>query len=158
GMEFAGEVAGIGEAVSSVKVGDRVFGITAGEAQADYLLIDESLLAGVPSNLDFVEAAAIPEVFITANDAVFTQCELKSGEWLLIHAVASGVGLAALQLAKANGARVIGTSRTQDKLDRCSEFGLDVPILTKEPRFADAVMRATDGKGANIVLDLVGGP
>ena len=158
GMEFAGEVAAIGESVSSVKIGDRVFGITAGEAQAEYLLIDESLLAGIPANLDFVEAAAVPEVFITAHDAVFTQCGLKRGEWLLVHAVASGVGLAALQLAKASGAKVVGTSRTGDKLDRCREFGLDLSILTKEPKFADAVMQATEGKGVNVILDLVGGP
>jgi NADPH2:quinone reductase len=158
GMEFAGEVAEIGGSVSGVKIGDRVFGITAGEAQAEYLLIEESLLAKIPINLNFVEAAAVPEVFITAHDAIFTQCELKRGEWLLVHAVASGVGLAALQLAKANGAQVIGTSRTEHKLNRCSEFGLDVPILTKESKFADAVMRATEGNGVNVVLDLVGGP
>jgi NADPH:quinone reductase-like Zn-dependent oxidoreductase len=122
------------------------------------MISDESLLAAIPANLNFIEAAAVPEVFVTAHDAVFTQCELKAGEWLLIHAVASGVGLAGLQLAKANGAKVIGTSRTEDKLSRCTEFGLDVPILTKKPNFADSVMKATGGTGANVLLDLVGGP
>ena len=156
GLEFAGEIAQIGADVSECKPGDRVFGITAGEAQAEYLITDESLIAQIPANLNYIEAAAVPEVFITAHDAVFTQCGLKAGEWLLIHAVGSGVGLAGLQLAKANGANVAGTSRTQDKLDRCAKFGLDLPILTHEPFFAEAVTGAS-GAGANVVLDLVGG-
>ena len=158
GLEFAGEIEAIGDDVRDRKKGDRVFGITSGEAQAEYLLVEESLAALIPDNLSFTEAAAVPEVFITAHDAVFTQCGLKAGEWLLIHAVGSGVGLAGLQLAKANGAKVIGTSRTADKLDRCSDLGLDVPLLTVEPIFADAVMDDTDRAGANIILDLVGGP
>jgi NADPH:quinone reductase len=158
GLEFAGEIEAIGDDVRDRKKGDRVFGITSGEAQAEYLLVEESLAAPIPDNLSFTEAAAVPEVFITAHDAVFTQCGLKAGEWLLIHAVGSGVGLAGLQLAKANGAKVIGTSRTADKLDRCSDLGLDVPLLTVEPRFADAVMDDTDRAGANVILDLVGGP
>jgi NADPH2:quinone reductase len=156
GLEFAGEVAGIGDKVTTFRNGDRVFGITAGEAQAEYLLTEESLAAPIPENLSLVEAAAIPEVFITAHDAVFAQCNLEPGEWLLIHAVGSGVGLAALQLAKANGAIVAGTSRTQDKLDRCAEYGLDLPLLTERPVFAEAVRKAS-GTGANVVLDLVGG-
>ena len=158
GLEFAGEIEAIGDDVRDRKKGDRVFGITSGEAQAEYLLVEESLAAPIPDNLSFTEAAAVPEVFITAHDAVFTQCGLKAGEWLLIHAVGSGVGLAGLQLAKANGAKVIGTSRTADKLDRCSDLGLDVPLLTVEPKFADAVIDDTDRAGANVILDLVGGP
>jgi putative PIG3 family NAD(P)H quinone oxidoreductase len=156
GLEFAGEVAEIGDEVSTFKPGDRVFGITAGEAQAEYLLADESAAARIPDNLSYIEAAAVPEVFITAHDAVFTQCDLSSGEWLLIHAVGSGVGLAGLQLAKANGAFVAGTSRSADKLERCREFGLDLPLLTRDPVFADAVAEAS-GSGANVILDLVGG-
>jgi NADPH:quinone reductase len=158
GLEFAGEVQATGDKVKGFKKGDRVFGITAGEAQAEYLLTDESVLAPIPENLNFTEAAAVPEVFITAHDAVFTQCDLKAGEWLLVHAVGSGVGLAALQLAKVIGAKVIGTSRTPDKLDRCLDFGLDVPLLTIESKFADVVVRETGGSGANVILDLVGGP
>jgi len=158
GLEFAGEIEAIGDDVRDRKKGDRVFGITSGEAQAEYLLVEESLSTPIPDNLSFTEAAAVPEVFITAHDAVFTQCGLKAGEWLLIHAVGSGVGLAGLQLAKANGAKVIGTSRTADKLERCSDLGLDVPMLTVEPKFADAVMDDTDRAGANVILDLVGGP
>lgn len=158
GLEFAAEVLDSGEDSKRFKPGDRVFGITAGEAQAEQLLIDESLLALFPTNLDFVHAAAFPEVFITAHDAVFTQAQLTGAESLLIHAVGSGVGLAALQLAKARGVRVIGTSRTADKLDRCAELGLDVSVnLEKDQKFAEKVSEATSGRGADVILDLVGG-
>lgn len=157
GLEFAGEVAEIGENVSKFQVGDRVFGITAGGAQAEFLLTDESLLAEIPENLSFTEAAAIPEAFITAHDAVFAQANLKKNETLLIHAVGSGVGLAALQLAKAKNIRTFGTSRTQDKLEKCRKFGLDEAILTGEgANFAGIIKEKTDGKGVDVILDLVG--
>jgi len=157
GLEFAGEVAEIGENVQNFKVGDRVFGITAGGAQAEFLLTDASLLAEIPENLSFTEAAAIPEAFITAHDAVFTQANLKENETLLIHAVGSGVGLAALQLAKAKNIRTFGTSRTSDKLEECRKFGLDEAILTGEgANFAGIIMEKTVGKGIDVILDLVG--
>ncbi len=157
GLEFAGEVAEIGEAVDNFKIGDRVFGVTAGGAQAEFLLTDESLLARIPENLNFIEAATIPEAFITAHDAIFTLGNLQPGETLLIHAVGSGVGLAALQLAKAKNIKVFGTSRTKDKLEKCREFGLDEAILTdKNTNFAEIVGEKTDGKGVNVILDLVG--
>jgi len=157
GLEFAGEVIATGEDAKRFRAGDQVFGITAGEAQAEQILIDESLLAAIPPNLDFTQAAAFPEVFITANDAIFTQARLQNSETLLIHAVGSGVGLAALQLAKARGCRVLGTSRTQEKLERCAEFGLDFPILVdKETEFGKKVLEITDGRGADVILDLVG--
>jgi len=158
GLEFAGEIVETGQNASTYSVGDRVFGITAGEAQAEFLVIDQSLLARIPDNLTFAEAAAVPEVFVTAHDALFTQGGLSKGESVLIHAVGSGVGLAGLQLAKAMGSRVFGTSRTQDKLDRCEEFGLDVPIVVaKAPQFADVVKENSAGNGVNMILDLVGG-
>ncbi|MEJ7622690.1 MAG: NAD(P)H-quinone oxidoreductase [Pyrinomonadaceae bacterium] len=158
GLEFAGEIAAVGDAVSGWSTGDRVFGITAGEAQSELLLADASLLARTPNNLDYVTAAAIPEAFITAHDAVVTQGQLAESETLLIHAVGSGVGLAGLQIAKAAGAFVIGTSRTVDKLDRCKAFGLDVPIVPADgANFAEQVIDATDGRGADVILDLVGG-
>lgn len=157
GLEFAGEIADVGSDVNTWKLGDRVFGITAGESQAEYLVTDASLLAKIPENLSFIEAAAVPEVFITAHDALITQCGLASGETLLIHAVGSGVGLAALQLAKANGANVIGTSRTADKLERCAEFCLDLGVATKNGiDFATHVNEFMDGNGATVILDLVG--
>jgi putative PIG3 family NAD(P)H quinone oxidoreductase len=159
GLEFAGEVIEVGRSVSSCKKGDRVFGITAGEAQAELLNVDHSLAAVIPDNLSFEEAASVPEAFITAYDAVFTQAGLKGEETLLVHAVGSGVGLAALQIGKAYGHRVLGTSRTAEMLERCGEFGLDEAIPTGEkPDFSAAVLSATGGKGVDVILDLVGGP
>ncbi|MDQ3711720.1 MAG: NAD(P)H-quinone oxidoreductase [Acidobacteriota bacterium] len=163
GLEFAGEVAEIGEGATNFKNGDRVFGITAGGAQAEFLLTDESLLARVPDNLNFTEAATIPEAFITAHDAIFTQGDLREGETLLIHAVGSGVGLAALQLAKAKNVKTFGTSRTADKLEKCNEFGLDFGVVTTSESveensnaFAEIVQYKNDGKGVDVILDLVG--
>jgi putative PIG3 family NAD(P)H quinone oxidoreductase len=157
GLEFAGEVVEVGPLAKIFKPGERVFGITAGEAQAVFVLIDESVLIKIPDGLNFVEAAALPEAFITAHDAVFTQAALGNDETLLIHAVGSGVGLAALQMAKARGATVIGTSRTAEKLEKCREFGLDLGIVTgKPPQFASEVREFTSGRGADVVLDLVG--
>lgn len=158
GLEFAGEVAAVGEGATEWDPGTRVFGITAGEAQAEYLLTDASLLARIPDNLSFVEAACVPEAFITAHDAIFTLGGLGTRDRLLIHAVGSGVGLAGLQIAKAKGAFVVGTSRTQDKIDQCAEFGLDAGITVRDANsFADEVLSATDGKGVDVILDLVGG-
>lgn len=157
GLEFAGEIIETGDTVSGFDIGDRVFGITAGEAQAEMLLTDAALLAKIPDNLSFTEAAAVPEAFITAHDAVFTQGELKAGETLLVHAVGSGVGLAAIQLARAIGAKTIGTSRTADKLERSREFGLDEAILAGESsEFADILKTKTAGRGVDVILDLVG--
>jgi NADPH2:quinone reductase len=156
GLEFAGEVAEVGEN-ADLKVGDRVFGITAGGAQAEYLKTQESLLVKIPENLSFTEAAAIPEAFVTAHDAVFTQAGLRQGETLLVHAVGSGVGLAALQLAKAHGAKVIGTSRTADKLEACKELGLDEAILAEADTDLPAMIKEkSGGRGADVILDLVG--
>lgn len=156
GLEFAGEVVELGSDVVGWEIGDRVFGIVAGEGQAEIVATDARCIARIPQNLSYIEAAAVPEVFITAYDAIFTLGALKQGETLLIHAVGSGVGLAALQLANAAGARVIGTSRTADKLERAREFGLEHGIATNDAKFADEVARITDGKGANVILDLVG--
>ena len=158
GLEFAGEIIEKGVGVEGLEIGDRVFGISAGEAQAEIIVIDANHVARVPDKISLTEAAAIPEAFVTAYDAVFTQAELKNGESLLIHAVGSGVGLAALQLAKANGCKVYGTSRTAAKLDRCREYGLDEGIATGEDaKFADHILELTDGRGVDVVLDLVGG-
>lgn len=155
GLEFAGEVAEIGADVKNFKVGDRVFGITGGGAQAEFLLTDESLLAKIPDNFSFTEAAAIPEAFMTAYDAVFLQGGLKKGETLLIHAVGSGVGLAALELAKAHGNKVIGTSRTKSKLEKALQLGLDAAIATDDTENLAEEIKAKVG-GVNVVLDLVG--
>lgn len=152
GLEFAGEVAEIGENVKEFQIGDRVFGITAGGGQAEFVVSEENQLAKIPDNLSSNEAATIPEAFITAHDAVWTQGNLGENETLLIHAVGSGVGLAALQIAKAKGNKVIGTSRTQDKLDECKDFGLDVAINTNE----NADFTEQFENGVDVILDLVG--
>ena len=161
GMEFAGEVESIGEAVRALKVGDRVFGITAGGAQADLVVVPESNLARIPPELDWVQAGAMPETFITAHDALFTRAGLHMGERVLIHAAASGVGTAAIQLAHASGATVYGTSRTADKLDRIRDLnlGLDASVEVGDTpaRFVEAVQDWTAGAGVDVILDLVGG-
>ncbi|HEX8503027.1 MAG TPA: NAD(P)H-quinone oxidoreductase [Pyrinomonadaceae bacterium] len=159
GLEFAGEVEQPGEEARAWRPGRRVFGITAGGAQAEYVVVPESHLAAIPDGLSFEEAAAVPEVFITAHDALFTQAGLRTGERVLIHAVGSGVGTAAVQLARAAGAgAVYGTARTPGKIERAREFGLDEgAVVGGEPgAFAVAVRGWTGGAGVNVVLDLVG--
>jgi NADPH:quinone reductase-like Zn-dependent oxidoreductase len=139
-------------------VGSRVFGITAGGAQAEYVVVPESALAAVPDGLGWVEAAAVPEAFITAHDALFTQGALAVGESVLVHAVGSGVGLAAAQLARAAGARVFGTARTAEKLERARDYGADetVAVADDPAAFARFVRERTDGAGVDLILDLVG--
>ena len=128
GLEYAGEVDALGPDVTGpLKVGDRVFGIVAGGAQAEYLVTHERMAVPIPANLDFVEAAAVPEVFLTAHDALITQGRLGPGEPVLIQAVGSGVGTAAAQIAHAMGCTVFGTSRTAAKLEQARSLGLDVP-------------------------------
>lgn len=162
GLEFAGEVVEIGENVKKFNIGDRVFGITAGGAQAELILTDEDLLAEIPANLSYAQAAAVPEAFITAHDAIFTNGNLQANESLLIHAVGSGVGLAALQLAKAKNIKTIGTSRTAEKLEKCAEFNLDHAVITnadlsKSPKeFAELINLFTANAGVDVILDLVG--
>lgn len=160
GLEFAGEVDQIGEEVRAWRVGQRVFGITGGGAQAEYVVVPESTLALVPQELDWTSAAAVPEAFITAHDALFTQAGLAMGERVLVHAAGSGVGLAAVQLARVAGAVVCGTSRTPEKLSRARPFGLDESIAVggDPARIADAVREWTGGAGVHVILDLVGGP
>jgi NADPH:quinone reductase len=158
GIEFAGEVEEIGDEVRMWKVGDRVFGIIGGGGQAQYVTAHESALAPIPPNLDWAEAAAVPEVFMTAHDALFTQCDLTIGERVLIHAAGSGVGTAAVQLVRAAGAFAYGTSRTADKLERAKEFGLTESfVATGDPmEFVPVVKRWTKDVGVDVVLDLVG--
>ena len=158
GLEFSGEVIDIGSGVTRVKPSDRVFGIASGETQAEMLLSDEGLVAKIPENLTYTDAAAVPEAFITANDAVFTQAGLTAVEVLLVHAVGSGVGLAALQLAKAAQASVYGTSRTAEKLERCRRLGLDEGIVPdNDAGFSERVLELSGGRGVDCILDLVGG-
>ncbi len=157
GVEFAGEVDEVGSGVEGLKVGDRVFGLAGGGTYAEYVIVHHRAVAIIPERLDYIAAAAIPEVFITAYDALVPQCQLKAGEQVLIHAVGSGVGVAAVQIACALSAISTGTARTSDKIDRAKEYGLSSGIVTKEGNFADQVMEQTGGRGVDVVLELVGG-
>ncbi|HBB87098.1 MAG TPA: NAD(P)H-quinone oxidoreductase [Blastocatellia bacterium] len=158
GLEFAGEVEAVGDEVRTWKIGQRVFGITAGGAQAEYLVVPENHLAEIPENLDWPEAAAVPEVFITAHDALFTRANLRAGESMLVHAAGSGVGTAAIQLASVAGATTFGTSRTAEKLERAKEFGLSkaVAVAADPQTMVAPVMEWTRGRGVNVIIDLVG--
>src|SRR5258708_5221081 len=159
GMEFAGEVAEVGPGVRMWKAGQRVFGLAGGGAQAQYIVTHERLLAEIPENLSWAEAASVPETFITAHDALWIQAGLRPAETVLIHSVGSGVGLAAVQLACAVQAVPYGTSRTLDKISRAKDYGLEAGIAVPE-NFHDPVAEAppwTGGKGINLVLSLVGG-
>src|SRR4051794_27514551 len=160
GMEFAGEVAEVGSSVRQWKPGQRVFGLIGGGAHAEYVVTYAHLLAEIPANLNWTQAAAVPEVFITAHDALWTQANLRPGETVLIHAVGSGVGLAAVQLARAIQAVPYGTSRTVGKIEQSKAFGLEEGLALHD-NFAElqsAAEKWTAGKGINVVLDLVGGP
>src|SRR6266571_7310959 len=156
GLEFAGEVDGIGPLVRAWKPGQRVMGLAGGGAQAEYVLAHEGMLVEIPQNLDFVQAAAVPEAFMTAHDALFTQAGLQMGERMLIHAAGSGVGTAAIQLAHALGATTFGTSRTPGKLERASKLGLDFGHSSQN--FAAEVNRLTNNGGVHVVLDFIGAP
>jgi putative PIG3 family NAD(P)H quinone oxidoreductase len=160
GMEFAGEIAEVGSSIQRWKPGQRVFGLLGGGAQAEYVVTYEHLLAEIPANLDWAQAAAVPEVFITAHDALWTQANLRPGETVLIPAVGSGVGLAAVQLARAMQAVPYGTSRTADKIEQARTLGLEDGLVVRDS-FDDlqaAAEKWTAGKGINVLLDLVGGP
>lgn len=158
GLEFAGEVDEVGEEVRTWKRGQRVFGITGGGAQAEYVLVPENHLAEIPANLDWTEAAAVPEAFITAHDALFTRAHLQPGQTMLVHAAGSGVGTATIQLAGAAGASAFGTSRTAEKLERAKEYGLTYAVVLGDDLqvLVAAVDEWTAGRGVNVVIDLVG--
>jgi putative PIG3 family NAD(P)H quinone oxidoreductase len=160
GMEIAGEVVEAGAAVRRIEVGARVFGIVGGGGNAEFVVTHEREVALIPANLSWEQAAAVPEAFMTAHDALITQAEMRPEETVLVHAVGSGVGVAAVQLVRAFGGRCYGTARTADKIERAKALGLaDGLVITGDPAsIADSVARWTDGKGIDVVLDLVGGP
>ena len=156
GMEGAGEVARLGAGVTTLREGQRVMGRCAG-AFSEYAVIDVREAIPAPEALTWEAAAAIPLTFLVAQDMLVDQGRLHPGEWVLVTGISSGVGVASLQAAKALGAKVIGTSGSQAKLDRLKAVGLDVGIATRSGDFHDAVMQATGGKGANLVVNTVGG-
>ena len=158
GLEFAGEVVGIGSEVTEAKIGDRVMAMGQG-AFAEYARIDHRLLIPVPATFSWEQAATAPVAYMTMHDAVVTNGRLAAGEAVLIQGVTSGVGLAAFQIARLKGARpVIGTSTSEAKLATLREWGLDVGIQARTDDVVARVMEATDGKGANLVIDMIGGP
>ena len=158
GMELAGEVDALGDGVTDRAVGDRVFGIVGGGSYAEYVVVHGRTLARIPDGLTFTDAAAVPEAFVTAWDALVTQAKLCAGETVLVHAAGSGVGTAGVQIARAIGARTVGTARTSEKIERAVSLGLSVAIVVAGPTFAGDVLACTHGQGVEVVLDLVGGP
>lgn len=156
GGECAGEVAKLGDGVTAFAAGDRVMGRCAG-GFAEYAVMDAREAMHAPERLTWEEAASTPLVFLVVYDMLVAQGHLASGQWLLVTGVSSGVGVAALQTGKALGARVIGTSGSADKLARLEKIGLDVGLRTRAADFHDMVMKATDGKGAHLVVNNVGG-
>jgi putative PIG3 family NAD(P)H quinone oxidoreductase len=155
GLEIAGVVEAVGAEVEDWAPGDRVMGIVGGGGMAERVVTEARELMSVPEGLSLEQAAAIPEAFLTAYDAVVLQGGLLKCESVLFHAVASGVGTAGIQLAAVVGATSVGTSRTADKLSRCSSLGLDHAVIVKDGRFADQVLGAVPG-GVDVILDTIG--
>lgn len=161
GLEYAGEIAALGADVRDWQVGDRVFGLVPGGAHAEYLVTPAATMLRVPASLAMDAAGALPEACITAHDAL-RQASFRAGQTVLIHAVGSGVGLAAVQIVRALGGIPYGTARSDDKLTAARQLGMEagfVPTVNDagDVRFAPAVLEATDGRGVDVILDLVGG-
>ncbi|GAA6618835.1 NAD(P)H-quinone oxidoreductase [Scytonema sp. NUACC26] len=157
GLEFAGVVDKLGAEVSNWRIGDRVFGLLSAGGYAEQVLTHERMLMPIPPNLTFEQAAAIPEVFFTAYDALTDKANFQAGDTVLIHAGASGVGIAAIQLARVMGASLIlTTSRTNWKLEKCRALGATYTINTAEAEFDRVVLDATASRGVDIILDFVG--
>ena len=158
GLEIAGEVVALGEGASAWKLGDKVCALVHGGGYAEYCTVHESHALPVPKGLSMVEAAALPETFFTVWVNVFDMAGLKAGEWLLVHGGSSGIGTTAIMLAKAFGAKVIATAGSDEKCDACRTLGADAAINYKTTDFVPAVMEITGGHGADVILDMVGGP
>jgi putative PIG3 family NAD(P)H quinone oxidoreductase len=156
GLEFAGVVSAVGDRVRLWSVGDQVMGIVSGGAYAEQLVLHERQALKVPSNISVEDAAGVPEVFITAWDALVVQGGLTSGRWALVHAGGSGVGTAAIQICKAIGARIIVTC-SSGKVQACRDLGADVVVDYSTQDFVEEVQRATDGLGVSTILDVIGG-
>ena len=157
GLEYAGEVVDVGANITTFRPGDRVWGIVGGGAHAELLVAPASTVARAPDHISWEDAGAIPEAFITAHDALVSQASLARGERVLIHAVGSGVGLAAIQVCRAVGAIPFGTSRTADKIERARSFGLEDGAALKDASELPGHARNWATNGFDVVLDLVGG-
>lgn len=157
GLEYVGTVDALGDGITRFNCGERVYGIVGGAAYADYVVAHEREIALAPLTPSEEAVGAAPEAFVTAYDALVTRGRLQPGERVLVHAAGSGVGTAGVQIARALGCTVIGTSRTADKLEKCKAIGLDHGIVAAKSKFADEVLEYTKGAGVDVVLDLVGG-
>ncbi len=158
GLEMAGVVAAAGERVVGVGVGDRVFALLNGGGYGERVVTHHRMTAPIPDNLSFTEAASVPEVFLTAYDALFNHCDLVMGESALIHAAGSGVGTAAIQLARHAGATTYGTVGSAGKLEKAAGLGLDVGINYNEQDFAEVIRDRSGGRGVDVILDVIGAP
>jgi NADPH:quinone reductase len=157
GLEYAGTIEAVGPGADRFAVGDRVFGLVAGGAYAQKLVAHEREVVPAPRGIDERDAAAAPEAFVTAYDALVVRGGLQPGERVLVHAAGSGVGTAAVQVARALGCFVVGTSRTADKIERCLSLGMNAGVVPEAGAFAQQVIEATAGRGVDVVIDLVGG-
>ncbi|MGH7436129.1 MAG: NAD(P)H-quinone oxidoreductase [Polyangiaceae bacterium] len=157
GLEIAGEVDAVGDDVKELARGDRVFGIIGGGGYAEQVVVHARTLARIPDGMGMTEAAAVPEAFLTAWDAMVDQCGLCAGETVLVHAAGSGVGTAALQIAKAVGARPIGTARTPEKVGHARELGFREMVVVEGGAFAEPVLALCGERGVDVVVELVGG-
>jgi putative PIG3 family NAD(P)H quinone oxidoreductase len=157
GLEIAGEIVAVASDVKRWRVGDKVTALVAGGGYAEYCPVAESNALPVPERLGMVEAAAIPETFFTVWHNVFERGALKAGETLLVHGGSSGIGTTAIQLAKAFGARVITTAGSPEKCEACRKLGADVAINYRAEDFVAVTKEQTGGKGAELILDMVGG-
>ncbi len=155
GLECAGVVSALGSGISSAKIGDRVMALLPGGGYAERVAVHEQLLLPIPEALDFVQAAAVPEAFLTASEALFSLGRVLPGEWALIHAAASGVGSAAVQLARLAGARVIATT-SAPKRAFVEALGPDRVVAREEEDFSSVALELTEGRGVDVVVDLVG--
>ena len=157
GLEASGQVVALGEGVTGWKQGDWVCGLANGGAYAEYVCIPQGQVLPLPPGLSLLQAAALPENYFTVWTNVFQRGKLQAGETFLVHGGSSGIGLTAIQLAKAFGARVICTVGNEEKIRACLAAGADLAINYRTQDFAKEVMDATDQKGVNIILDMVGG-
>lgn len=157
GLEVSGEIIGVGETVQGFAVGQRVFGLLPGGGYAEKVTMAAPMATRVPEQLRAAEAATIPVVFFTAWQTLMARAQLQPGEWVIVHAAGSGVGIAGIQLAKHFGAKVITTAGSADKLRRAAALGADVGINYNESDFAAEAQKVTEGKGVDVILDGVGG-
>ena len=157
GLEVAGEVIAVGQDVRGFQIGDRVMAIVGGGAYAELSRLDYRMAMPIPQGLDYIQAAAIPEVFVTAHEALIHLGRLQAGESVLIHAAAGGVGSAAVQLAHASGATVFATAGSS-KQAHVRALGADVVMDYKQSDFADVIEQTTDGQGVDVVIDFIGAP